>query len=85
MTMLFPSPWPPDPRKLDRIETQARVIEMADLLRSFAVAVEGLPRSDDLVLMLASSLISDGRWRGFEGEPTPGLVEAMIVFDEDDE
>lgn len=83
ITVLFPA-HPSDHRKLDTVETTARIIEMTGLLRTFATNVEGLPRSEDLVLMFASSLIGDGRWRGFaEGEPVPGGIQAAVVFMDD--
>lgn len=71
-----------DFRKLDPMETQARIIEMADYVRAWSVATSDLPRHDDLVLMLANALINRGRWQAIDPtEPTPCVGIGSFVFD----
>lgn len=76
---LFPFPEPAD-RKLDTIETQARIIEMVRVIRTFATEVTDLPRSDDLVWIFAGTVISDGSWRAWQEPDKPTVPPVFRVL-----
>lgn len=64
---MFPFSDPTTAPKLDKLETQARVLEMADLIKTFALEIaDKVPRSEEIIYTFAACLMQTGHWRAFE-------------------